>query len=173
MSIPNPLLLIGGTGSPYTRKMVALLRYRRIPYRIIWGDPAKVLGEMGIEKPKPGLLPTFLLPNENEELAAITDSTPIIRRLEKETNNRSVIPKDPALAFINYLLEDFGDLRFDKILNKYELKDLLSIAVKSLIEIKNVIEFNPSYHLPTYNYKIFIFPSISLYGSISKILQIK
>lgn len=64
---------------------------------------------MGIEKPKPGLLPTFLLPNENEELVAITDSTPIIRRLEKETNNRSVIPKDPALAFINYLLEDFGD----------------------------------------------------------------
>ena len=109
MSIPNPLLLIGGTGSPYTRKMVALLRYRRIPYSVIWGDPAKVLGKMGIEKPKPGLLPTFLLPNENEELVAITDSTPIIRRLEKETNNRSVIPKDPALAFINYLLEDFGD----------------------------------------------------------------
>ena len=109
MSIPNPLLLIGGTGSPYTRKMVALLRYRRIPYSVIWGDPAKVLEEMGIEKPKPGLLPTFLLPNENEELVAITDSTPIIRRLEKETNNRSVIPKDPALAFINYLLEDFGD----------------------------------------------------------------
>ena len=109
MSIPNPLLLIGGTGSPYTRKMVALLRYRRIPYSVIWGDPAKVLGEMGIEKPKPGLLATFLLPNENEELVAITDSTPIIRRLEKETNNRSVIPKDPALAFINYLLEDFGD----------------------------------------------------------------
>ena len=109
MSIPNPLLLIGGTGSPYTRKMVALLRYRRIPYSVIWGDPAKVLGKMGIEKPKPGLLPTFLLPNENEELVAITDSTPIIRRLEKETNNRSVIPKDSALAFINYLLEDFGD----------------------------------------------------------------
>ena len=109
MSLPNPLQLIGGTGSPYTRKMIALLRYRRIPYSIIWGDPAKVLGEMGLEKPKPGLLPTFLLPGENEELVATTDSTPIIRRLEKETSNRSVIPKDPALAFINYLLEDFGD----------------------------------------------------------------
>ena len=109
MSLPNPLLLIGATGSPYTRKMVALLRYRRIPYSIIWGDPSKVLGEMGIEKPKPGLLPTFLLPNKDKELVAITDSTPIIRRLEEEYNKRSVIPTDSALAFINYLLEDFGD----------------------------------------------------------------
>ena len=104
MSLPNPLMLIGATGSPYTRKMVALLRYRRIPYSIIWGDPSKVLEEMGIEKPYPGLLPTFLLPNQDNELVAITDSTPIIRRLEDESNKRSVIPTDYALAFINYLL---------------------------------------------------------------------
>ena len=39
----------------------------------------------------------------------VTDSTPIIRRLEKEYDGRSVIPNDRALCFLNYLLEDFGD----------------------------------------------------------------
>jgi glutathione S-transferase len=109
MTIPEPLQLIGGTGSPYTRKMIALLRFRRIPYSITWGDPAQVLDAMGLEKPRPGLLPTFLFPGEGGILVPTTDSTPIIRRLEGEVRDRSVIPIDPALAFINYLLEDFGD----------------------------------------------------------------
>ena len=30
-------------------------------------------------------------------------------RLEKEFEGRSVIPEDPALCFLNYLFEDFGD----------------------------------------------------------------
>jgi len=29
--------LVGGTGSPYTREMVALLLYRRVPYAVTWG----------------------------------------------------------------------------------------------------------------------------------------
>ena len=40
---------------------------------------------------------------------AVTDSTPIIRHLEIEFSTRSVIPSDPKLAFLNYVLEDFGD----------------------------------------------------------------
>jgi glutathione S-transferase len=109
MPSAEPLRLIGGTGSPYTRKMIALLRYRRIPYAITWGDPGQVLEAMGLEKPRPALLPTFLFPAEEGGLVPTTDSTPIIRRLEGEVEGRSVIPSDPALAFIDYLLEDFGD----------------------------------------------------------------
>lgn len=108
MSAAERLQLIGGTASPYTRKMVALLRYRHIPYAIRWGDPAVVLGELGIEKPRPVLHPTFLLP-DGEGVKAACDSTPIIRDLEQHYPGRSVIPTDPALDFLNYLTEDFGD----------------------------------------------------------------
>ena len=109
MSQSLPITLIGATPSPYTRKMIALMRYRRIPYAIIWGDPAAVLSEMGVAKPKVGLLPTFVLPDDAGQLHAVCDSTPIIRRLEAEYKGRSVIPADPVMAFIDYLLEDFAD----------------------------------------------------------------
>ena len=89
--------------------MIALMRYRRIPYAIIWDDPATVLPQMDIPKPKVALLPTFVLPDDVGQLHAVCDSTPIIRRLEAEYKARSVIPVDPVLAFIDYLLEDFAD----------------------------------------------------------------
>ena len=43
MSLPNPLVVLGGVGSPYTRKMLSYLRYKRIPHKMIWGDPSKYL----------------------------------------------------------------------------------------------------------------------------------
>ena len=108
MAEQGPLKLIGGTGSPYTRKMLAVLRYRRIPYAIAWGDPAQVLADRGIAPPRPTLHPTFLF-EEAGGPHPVCDSTPIIRRLESLYEGRSVIPADPALAFIDYLIEDFGD----------------------------------------------------------------
>lgn len=105
----NVIQLIGAVGSPYTRKMLSLLRYRRIPHKITWGQPEVVLPTLGIGLPKPVLLPTFILPDANGDLAAATDSTPLIRRLEAMSSDRSVLPVDPALAFIDYLLEDFAD----------------------------------------------------------------
>jgi glutathione S-transferase len=109
MSTHERLRLIGATGSPYTRKMVALLRYRRIPYSITWGDPVGTLDAMGIEKPKPTFHPTFLFKGKDGNLEPACDSSPIIRRLETMYPGRSVLPTDPALAFIDYLIEDFGD----------------------------------------------------------------
>ncbi|MGI9285591.1 MAG: glutathione S-transferase family protein [Pseudomonadales bacterium] len=109
MSSSARLRLIGGTGSPYTRKMVALLRYRHIPYGITWADPAATLDAMGIEKPKPTFLPTFLFNDDNGDVKAVCDSTPIIRRLEAMYPGRTVLPSDSVLAFIDYLIEDFGD----------------------------------------------------------------
>ncbi|MEE4146200.1 MAG: glutathione S-transferase N-terminal domain-containing protein [Halieaceae bacterium] len=109
MQIPQPVELIGSPGSPYTRKMLALLRYRRIPYRMIWGDPTAELGKRAIPAPRLVFLPTFLYRDDTGNSVPRSDSTPIIRELEQAFGGRSVVPADPALAFIDYLLEDFAD----------------------------------------------------------------
>ena len=93
----------GSPGSPYTRKMLAVLRYRRIPYRYIQAESED------LPKPKVKLVPVLSFKDENGEVTAEVDSTPMIRRLEEEYPGRSIIPEDPVIAFINYLLEDYGD----------------------------------------------------------------
>jgi len=102
-----PLKLMGSPGSPYTRKMIALLRYRRIPYAVLWGGHQ--MPPPGLPEPKVKLLPTFYLPDAEGKIEAVVDSTPIIRRLERDFQGRSVLPEDPVLAFLNDLIEDFGD----------------------------------------------------------------
>ena len=102
--------VFGATPSPYTQKMISILRYRHIAYEVFMGDVSGRLSRLEeIEPPKPILLPTLLLEDESGKLKATTDTTPIIRRLENEYPNRKLLPEDPALSFINYLLEDFGD----------------------------------------------------------------
>jgi|TARA_B100001971_G_scaffold213612_1_gene247498 glutathione S-transferase len=86
--------------------MLALLRYRKIPYELLIGNHTE---ETTLPSPKVSLLPTFYLPNDGGELEAVVDSTPLIRRFEAAFGERSVIPSDPAMAFINYLIEDYGD----------------------------------------------------------------
>jgi hypothetical protein len=72
------LLLKGAPGSPYTRKMLALLRYRHIPYRLLTGA---VADRLGLPRAAVELLPTFYLPNIDGVIEAVTDSTPLIRGL--------------------------------------------------------------------------------------------
>lgn len=111
MNRADTLKIIGVSGSPYTRKMLGLLRYRAIPYRLTWGDPKLQPSEMirALPKPKVMLLPLVYFPNDDGSLEPAVDSTPIIRRLEQEYSGRSVIPSHSALAFLDYLLEDFAD----------------------------------------------------------------
>ena len=107
------LPLRGSPGSPYTRKILGLVRYRRIPSRFIQADGNE------LPKPKVSLVPVVYFAGNNGELSAEVDSTPIIRRLEEEYPGRSVIPDDPAIAFINYLLEDYGDEWLTKAMFHY------------------------------------------------------
>ncbi len=107
MTTAKRLELSGAPGSPYTRKMLGVLRYRHLPFSVYWG--ATGVPE-GYPAPKVRLLPTFYFPDgENGELVPVTDSTPIIARLEREHPGRSVIPSHPVLKFLNSLIEDYAD----------------------------------------------------------------
>ena len=102
--------VFGAPASPYTQKMISIMRYRHIAYEFYIGDVSGRLSRIeGIEPPKPVLLPTLLLKDSQGNLKATTDTTPIIKRFENEYPDRKLLPEDPALSFINYLLEDFGD----------------------------------------------------------------
>lgn len=110
MTLETPLELSGAPGSPYTRKMLAVLRYRRIPYRLYYRgrEPA------GYPTAKVPLLPTFFIGGE-----AVTDSTPLIRRFDAEIPGRPVRPADPAVAFLDSLIEDYADEWLTKCMFHY------------------------------------------------------
>lgn len=116
MAYNFPVALRGSPGSPYTRKMLALLRYRHIPYRYLIRPHGPV---EGYPSPKVELLPTFYLPGADGALEAVVDSTPIIRRLERDVAGRSVLPADPVVRFIDEMLEDFGDEWLTKAMFHY------------------------------------------------------
>jgi glutathione S-transferase len=110
------IALSGAPGSPYTRKMLAVLRYRRIAYRFLLPNNPRL---RDLPRPKVSLLPTFYLPDAAGDLQAVTDSTPLIRRFETEYAGRSLIPADPALAFLNELIEDYADEWLTKAMFHY------------------------------------------------------
>ena len=100
--------IIGGPGSPYSHKMRAVMRYRRIPH-----DWAIVLGGFdgtgqtdklrGLHKQ---MFPIVQFPDGT----SWTDSTPIIHELEaRHPNNRTVMPPSPSERFLARLIEDFAD----------------------------------------------------------------
>jgi glutathione S-transferase len=113
---PSSLIALKGVpGSPYTRKMLALLRYRRLPYRLIIASH----DAPGLPPPKVNLLPTFFFPGPDGAPQAVTDSSPILRRLDADYPQRRVRPADPALAFLDSLLEDYADEWLTKAMFHY------------------------------------------------------
>ncbi len=106
MTVPLPLVLKGAPGSPYTRKMLALLRYRRLPYRyLVVGSPE--LAAMPV--PKVELLPTFYWADAAGTMQAHTDSTPLLRNFDAAFPERQARPANPVLALLDSLLEDYAD----------------------------------------------------------------
>lgn len=96
--------LIGANGSPYSMKLRAILRYRRLPHDWVLRTPAlrEELSHLKVQ-----LVPVLRLPDSGEFLI---DSTPIAFELEKRhPGERSIVPDDPGLAFLSHLIEDMAD----------------------------------------------------------------
>lgn len=113
----NDDILLGAIGSPYSRKLRAVYRYRRIPH--VWihqGAPEAA----GLPRPRVTLLPQLVTRDAQGQLETSVDSTPLIRTLEvRWPGRRPVVPPDPALAFLDALIEDYADEWLTKAMFHY------------------------------------------------------
>jgi len=114
--VSDLLRMVGVPGSPYSRKLRAVLRYRRLPHAWInQGSPES----RDLPQPRVSLLPQLVLPGADGSLEARTDTSPLIRSLEARYPGRSVIPPDPAIACVDALLEDYADEWLTKAMFHY------------------------------------------------------
>ncbi len=111
-----PLVLLGAHSSPYSRKMRAVLRYRRIPHE--W-----IVRGSGRDDLPPAPVPVIPVlgwrDGDGGYREVMVDSSPQITRLEGEYAGRSIVPADPATAFLDFLLEDFADEWIAKMMYHY------------------------------------------------------
>lgn len=112
----------GALGSPYSMKIRALMRYRRITH--IWSHGAVAQAKTG--NVKAPVIPVIEYPDGSFH----NDSTPVLYDLENRHEGRSVVPSDPAQAFIAHLLEDFADEWLTKAMFGYRwLEDVDQIQM--------------------------------------------
>jgi hypothetical protein len=62
----DPIPMLGAPGSPYSRKLRAALRYRRIPHVWILRGSSE---DRGLPKPRVALLPQLVLPGDGAPAA--------------------------------------------------------------------------------------------------------
>ncbi len=124
------LTIVGAPGSPYSRKLRAVLRYRRIPF--VWVQ-AGGRDARGLPTPRVQLLPQLILRGDDGTLEARVDSTPLIRTLESLVPGRSVIPPDPVVAYVDALIEDFADEWLTKAMFHYRWAYASDIAKAAAI----------------------------------------
>ncbi|MFN3712960.1 MAG: glutathione S-transferase N-terminal domain-containing protein [Alcanivoracaceae bacterium] len=111
------LELFGSNASPYSCKLRAILRYRRIPHQWRRCMPAMAPEFAGL---KLKLMPMLRDSNTGE---CRQESTALALQLEQEFDGRSVLPSAEADQFICHLIEDFADEWCTKLMFYYRWID--------------------------------------------------
>ena len=93
--------LYGALGSPYSMKLRAIMRYRRIVHT--WTHGA--ISQQTASKLRAPVIPVLEFPDGT----IANDTTPLIYTLEDLHSQRSIVPDDPSMAFLAHLIEDFAD----------------------------------------------------------------
>jgi glutathione S-transferase len=101
----------GALGSPYSMKVRAAMRAKRLPH--VWtgmtaADRARVMPNI-----RPPVIPVIQCPDGRW----VNDSTPFLLSIEQE--GRALLPDSPVLRFAGLLLEDMADEWFMKAMFHY------------------------------------------------------
>jgi glutathione S-transferase len=95
--------IFGSELSPYSVKVRSYFRYKDLPHEWLARTPAN---QAEFQKyAKLPLIPLVVTPQGT----GIQDSTPIIEHFETLQPAPSIVPENPALAFLSALIEEFAD----------------------------------------------------------------
>lgn len=108
-----PFRLYGAELSPYSVKVRSYLRYKGLDFE--WLPRSQSRQEEFARYAKLPLIPVLV----DAEDTPLQDSTPIIETLEAQFPDPSIIPDEPALAFLSALIEDYADEWLNKAMFHY------------------------------------------------------
>jgi glutathione S-transferase len=109
-TLPNPATIIGGPGSPYVRKVLAVCEMKGVPYRL---DPiVPFFGDDRFSELNPlRRIPVFI-----DDEVSISDSTVICEYLEERYPSPALLPSTPAERARARWIEEFADTRVGDVL---------------------------------------------------------